>query len=553
MGLLRSRVSPLCFGLALALGCSSDATTDTDASTSTTDATTEDATAATTIADTTAGSDATTTAGETEATTDDETEGTDTEGPAPLEYARGIRLTHVTVNQGVQVEIVQDGVEVAPADYSSIVIEGRPLAIRAHWTLHADFTPRELTGRLTLYRPDDTVYVDDFTVMVSGPSNDAALSKTFSWLLPAELVEPGARYRITAHEPDPELAVGEVSDPPPVLPLAGKGDLGITPGAMQMKVVLVPVLHQLDGCEQAPEITDEDVAAMREELEENNPIQEALVTVREPMPYSAPIGDQNMGFAPILTALAQQRAEDNPPENVYYYGLMESCDGYPPGLAGQANGIPSAPIKSLAHMRVSAGRFSGSGENAKSTFVHEVGHSQGRYHIRCSGGEAGIDPDYPHSNGRIGVWGFGIHDHELRSPTGARDYMTYCSNEWVSDYGWGLVVPVIAELTSWDSEASTPSAAAILAGALYPDGTSEFWTVRGDVPASDYTPGYALALETASGPVLVPAHVSPRADDPTLNVFAPLPAGTELQGVTLVERGAPRASAAGAAIRRLHE
>ena len=30
-------------------------------------------------------------------------------------------------------------------------------------------------------------------------------------------------------------------------------------------------------------------------------------------------------------------------------------------------------------------------DGAESTFVHEIGHTQGRYHVLCSGGEAGAD------------------------------------------------------------------------------------------------------------------------------------------------------------------
>ena len=37
------------------------------------------------------------------------------EPPAELEYARGIRLTRIVANQGVQIELVTEGVEIDPA------------------------------------------------------------------------------------------------------------------------------------------------------------------------------------------------------------------------------------------------------------------------------------------------------------------------------------------------------------------------------------------------------------------------------------------------------
>ncbi len=458
--------------------------------------------------------------------------GEDVEDPPPsYEYARGIRLTDMSANQGIQVDIVRDGVELPAEEYSNRLVAGRYTLLRAHWNLQADFEARELIGRLTLTREDGTQYVDDFTVMVDGPSSDAKLTKTFSWLLPPEEVVPGMTFRVEAFEPDAELAVGEVSDPPPVLPLPGKGALTLHTAPMQLKVVLVPVLHQIDGCEQAPLITDADVTAMREELEQANPVQEAILTVREPMPYTATIGGSESAFSPVLNALAQLREADAPEDNVYYYGLMESCDGYPPGLLGQAIGIPSSPTKELAYQRISTGRYWGNGADAAETFVHEVGHCQGRRHVTCTGGEAGPEPDYPHANGRIGVWGFGIHDYELRSPTRNRDYMTYCQNEWVSDYGWEQTFEVIETLTSWDNEAASPapdsSVGAVLVGAIEANGDSAWWTARGGVPQADLTPGAYVTLEGPGGAVELPAHYQPRPDSPeeaaTYNVFAPLP------------------------------
>src|SRR5690606_9595568 len=237
----------------------------------------------------------------------------------------------------------------------------------------------------------------------------------------------------------------------------------------------------LDGGECMPTIADEDVQAMREQLEQNNPVQEAIFTVGDPMPYTDPIGTSGTGFGPVLSALAERRAADDPAPNVYYYGLVDPCDGYPPGLLGQAIGIPPEPTMELAQQRIATGRWSGSGAAAAETFVHEIGHTQGRRHVLCSGGEAGTDPAYPHPQGRIGVWGFGIHDFTLRSPTGSRDYMTYCSNEWVSDYGWEQTLDIIEILTSWDAmdrPARTPGEG-LLMGALYPDGREDWWTAPG--------------------------------------------------------------------------
>jgi len=454
-------------------------------------------------------------------------------GPAlpPLSFASGIRLDRLTANQGVQVDLVQDGLELDPSAQSARLVSGRRLLLRAFWSLHADFTPRELVGRLEAEYPDGTMLVQDFPLLVEGDSNDGGTS--FQWLLePAEVV-PGIEYRVRLLDPDPSLATGEVSDPPPILPLSGPGTLVVYDVPLEMRVELIPVLHQFEDEECVPTILDEDVEAMRRELEQNNPVQQAILTVGEPMPYTDPIGTSGTGFEPVLSALAQRRAEDDPPPNLYYYGLLDPCDGYPPGLLGQAIGIPPMPTMELAQQRIATGRWSGSGAVAAETFVHEIGHTQGRRHVLCSGGEAGSDPAYPHPQGRIGVWGFGIHDFTLRSPTGSRDYMTYCSNEWVSDYGWEQTLAVIEVLTSWGAESPTnptglspggPTGTGVLMGALYPDGTEDWWTAKGGLPLELATPGAALRLRDEHGEeALLPAWIYERPDGDTLQVIAPRP------------------------------
>jgi hypothetical protein len=451
----------------------------------------------------------------------DSSSGDEAEPPPTLEYARGIRLTRLSVNQGVQVELVVDGVDVDPATHTSRIVDGRRTLVRAFWSLHADFEPRELVGRLTIHHADGTEFVDDRVEMVEGESIDNGPS--FQWLLDPENVRDGMTVRVQALEPDPDGITGDVSDPPPILPYAQAIAVPVHEAVLEMKVVLIPVLHQFMGCEQVAMPTDDDVAAMRDQLEQNNALQETIVTVGDPMPYTDPIGTSGTGFGPVLAALAVQREMDAPEPNVYYYGLISPCDGFPPGLLGQAIGIPPAPTRELASQRIAAGRWLGTGEATAETFVHEIGHTQGRRHVQCSGGEAGVDQNYPHENGRIGVWGFGIHDFKLRAPTSARDYMTYCANEWVSDYGWEQTLDVIEVLTSWDYEDVVQSRDGVLMGALHADGTSTWWTARGQAPAA---PTDARVVWTIEGvEVQREAVVQPMVDGPGALVVAPLPDG----------------------------
>jgi hypothetical protein len=491
-------------------------------------------------------------------------------------YATGIRLTKMTVNQAVQIDLVTGNDILAPADYPVPLIEGRTTLVRGHYLVHTEFEPRQLLAQLTIRYPEpitvgegdeaqtlDT-FVDESLVMVDGDSVDGSLQRSFAWLLQPAYVVDGMSMRVDVYEPEPydedeQLpepepdAVGAELIDAPALPWAqSSASIAADGDTMEIEVVLVPIEHHFEDCVSDASVPDAERDAMRREIEQNNPVHRAIVSVREPLIYTDPIGGSEMGFSPILSKLSQAHVDDGADPWVYYYGLITTCDGYPGGLLGQAFGIPQELDPGLGYQRVSAGRYFGDGQAASETFVHEVGHSQGRYHVRCSG-EAGVDADYPHIGGITGVWGFGIYDLRLRSPAGSRDYMTYCANEWVSDYGYNLVWPVIEALTQWSHEDDEPDGEdgglrahawsnadfdEILVGALYPNGHIEWWTTRGSISGTMSSQA-AVRWELGGESLSLPVWVSPRGDDETLNLATVLPEGG-LDGVAFeLELDAP--------------
>ena len=57
------------------------------------------------------------------------------------------------------------------------------------------------------------------------------------------------------------------------------------------------------------------------------------------------------------------------------------------------------------------------------------------------GGALGTDPDFPHSSGSVGVWGFDFRDRTMISPTYHRDIVGYCYDQgWLSDYVYEDVI-----------------------------------------------------------------------------------------------------------------
>ncbi len=490
-------------------------------------------------------------------------------------HAAGIRLTRMTVNQAVQVELVNGNDILAAEDYPVPLLEGRATLVRGHYLVHAEFEPRELLALLTVQYPEpitvgegdeaETIetYVSESRVLVDGDSIDGSLQHSFAWYLEPAYVVDGMSMRVDVYEPQPYGEDEEVPEPgpdavgpdrldAPALPWAqGYASITADGDPMEIEVVLVPIEHHFEDCVSDATVPETEVEAMRKEMEQANPIHRAKLSVREPLVYTDPIGGSEMGFSPILSKLSQLHTDDGADPWVYYYGLISTCDGYPGGLLGQAIAIPQEIDPGLGYQRVSAGRYFGDGQAASETFVHEVGHTQGRYHVRCSG-EAGVDPDYPHIGGITGVWGFGIHDLRMHSPAGSRDYMTYCANEWVSDYGYNKVWPVIETLTQWSLEGAPEDGSGgfradswspddfdeILVGALYANGDIDWWTTRGSIIGTMSSQA-AIRWELDGEQVSMPVWVSPRGDDETVNIAAVLPEGGLARARFELELGAP--------------
>ncbi|MFV8753345.1 hypothetical protein ACNOYE_22580 [Nannocystaceae bacterium ST9] len=478
--------------------------------------------------------------------------------PAPRHaHAPGIRLTELRISQGVETELVVGDEVRTPEQYLVPMLADRPMLVRASFAVHHDFAPRELLGRLSVHYPEGTLdaRIEDSLVEVGGDSDLASLKGSFAWYLERDAVRPGMRVRVDVYEPEP-LGEDELEPAPdpaalgadridaPGLPWAQpSAAIELSSAPMRLKVALIPIEHRLGDCVETAEIDDEDVAAMAEELAENNAVHDVEIRVRDtPVIIDEPIGEQDGGFTPVLSKLSQLRVDEGAPANEYWYGLVVTCDGFPSGLNGQAFGIPSEPVAELAYQRVAAGRWLGEGSVAAETFVHELGHGQGRQHVRCSGTEAGTDSNYPHPGGITNVWGFGLYDLRLHSPAGSRDYMTYCANEWVSDYGWNHTWKYIEALTALDDAALVELGDELLVGVIQPDGSSEWWTTRG-APASAGNEAHVLTWDVEGQTIAVEAGSWELPDGDAMIVTAPVPegvderAGFELAGPIVDELG----------------
>ncbi|MEM9459877.1 MAG: hypothetical protein AAGF11_37220 [Myxococcota bacterium] len=456
------------------------------------------------------------------------TEGTPTGEPEPdPEFepypARGIRLTEVYADHGVSVPVVVDGQWVDGDNRNAVLIRGRDTLIRGFWALDPDFEPRPVQGRLTLSYPDGTQEVATKIFEVEGPSVPADLDTNVYFIVPGEMLVPGVRFQIELLETTDDLR--DTPEPPQAAYPPEPSLLGIEGVEMVLNVVIVPIDHDIGpGCPEPPEVNEQELEFLSEQLFMQNPVERVEIERRDTIAYTSGLGS----FGGLLSFLADLRVQDGADPAAYYYGVVRPCDGGPSGVGGQAISIPGWPTVNNAWTRTSVGRWTNSLSNTANTFVHEVGHTQGRRHVACNGNEGGVDPSYPYPSGNIGVWGFGSFDFTMRSPS-SKDYMTYCGNTWVGDWGWGQVAPFIREISSWGAAGAVPSMGQVLVGLVDPNGGDrvghEAWFVApGDTQGLVRRGSEALTLVSDQGrSTRVEAIVTPMGEGEAYAVVAPLP------------------------------
>jgi hypothetical protein len=489
--------------------------------------------------------------------------GTTTGAPWEAPLARGgIVVDWVQANQGVGVSIGANGTGVGPADRAAPLIANRITLVRAFWTVPDDWQPREIEGRLVVEHADGSEQVLSNTALIEGDAFEGDLNRSFYWGLMAHETQPGLQYRVELHETTPDHDADPEPAVPPMLPSDGSlAYVGIEDSYLVLKTVIVP--YEYDdgaGCSTTPDTSEETMQLFRDLIYMQNPVDRLDFEIHAPIVWNTPLES----FLPLHTHLVGLRGDDMAPPETYYYGLIDVCAGGLGGAGGQANGIPSDPVDpAMAYQRVSAG-LSLDPDWSAETFVHEVGHSQGRRHVACSG-EGGPDPTYPYDGGDVGEWGFGVVDFLLRHPTVSKDYMTYCHPTWVGTWGWNKVYPVIRGLSEWDdgfedgppapgggtqasplgpslsaSPRPLPFAGSVLMGAIEPNGREHWVTAPGELPAS--AERGPMHVELRAGGTLIadlPAHVQslPDGDGGTL-VIVPLPGRwSEVTSITRVVAG----------------
>ncbi len=154
--------------------------------------------------------------------------------------------------------------------------------------------------------------------------------------------------------------------------------------------------------------------------------------------------------------MVAMRAENGMPGNLFFYGMLADTKNpqnqwvFPRGQACCGTAVSSGPVGADG----AGGYFSYNGDGTYGDWyaAHEIGHTLGRNHPVTKGpnadkracGQSEDDGSYPYNYAQIGVddntEGFDAGDASLHQAkriypgTQWFDVMSYCANQWISDY-----------------------------------------------------------------------------------------------------------------------
>ncbi len=249
--------------------------------------------------------------------------------------------------------------------------------------------------------------------------DQSVIGSSWNTVLSGSLLQPGVSMLLDV---DPSNAVAESSESDNAFPVSGSAQSMNIVAVSTFQIRLVPVTQSANGFTgNASNANKDQFLAFLQKL---YPVSTVDVDVRAAYTTSAPAldaGDANGAWGQILSEINALRTADA--STRYYYGVVKV--GYSSGVAGLGY-VPGRAAIGWDYL-----------PSAATVLTHELGHNFGRWHAPC-GGPSGVDPSYPYPNAQIGVYGYDVSASTLKLPT-ATDVMSYCSNNWISDYNYNAI------------------------------------------------------------------------------------------------------------------
>ncbi len=371
--------------------------------------------------------------------------------PVPT-LVQGVSVSGVSLYQAVEVPILvtldgragpdPDETEIAPTP----IIAGRDALVRVFVTLQDGYVMQKVIAEVLVDDGGEPTKLTA-TLVPRADSTPDDLDSTFNLTLPADLLTPATSLSV-------QLLVDDGS--PPTEPQTAGSDGAVWPapeavaplGAIenggQLTVRIVPLSYGPDGSGRLPDVSAAQVELMRSWLHRLYPATNVTVSVDASLEVDAPVLANGDGWSDALYQLTDLREARNVPSDEYVYGMVAPADSHGDYCRGGCvSGLGWRATDPTAWFTRTSLGLGYTGAPAADTFVHEIGHNHGRMHAPC-GNVSGPDPEYPHGDGRLGVWGYDSVEEALVSPTEFADMMGYCRPRWISDYTWSALSDRIA-------------------------------------------------------------------------------------------------------------
>jgi hypothetical protein len=416
-----------------------------------------------------------------------QTSAADSSGGTPVdEPARAVTVSRVEANSGVAIPVAIDGAWADGSVRNAQIPKNRNTAFRVYLDVDESvWVERAIEARMTLYFDDGTEKVYTEVADIATDSSTSSFQSNIVLGVLAEDMRPGAQFNIELFEVGSGYeALPEVAEPPKAMP--ERNYVGIETSYQNMRIMIVPIEYDFGGCQTQFATSDENLSDYIDHMFQQNAVENIDVEIHDYVRVDH-LDLTGNGFFQLLGEMAQLRASEQPDPNVYYYGLFDNCgacigDGGGCTL-GVANGIPGDSMGEAGSRVAIGAQFLSNNEVGIETFVHEIGHNQGRRHIFCPNAQAqGTDPSYPYADGKTEGWGFGVRDFQLRNGNTHYDYMSYCNPTWVSDWQWKETFQRIQTLSSWEAADMQDAMQGryVLTGSVNTEtGEASWWTDRG--------------------------------------------------------------------------
>lgn len=346
-------------------------------------------------------------------------------GPSVI-GAPGVVLSELAIYQGPKRVLMTAG---QPGDGVPLVA-GRDALFRVYHVTTPDYDGQPVTARLDLLDGQPPL---EQTLVMSPGANEADLASTLTFAIPGARIGTELNYTFTIEQ----AANGRTDNPgsrfAQTVPVAGK--------ANTFRLMIVPYQYNADGSGRLPDTSPEMVEKYRQRFLALYPVSNVEVSVHAPVAWSQAIQPDGTGWQSVGFNLYGLRISEGIPDDVYLYGVFQPtanlgqfCFGG--CLLGVTLLNDDPPDVGNVQLRLALGV--GYADVALNTAAHEIGHAHGRGHANCGPGIApnSLDPTFPHAKGGIGVWGWDLTTGALQDPAVATDIMSYCKNQFISDYNY---------------------------------------------------------------------------------------------------------------------